>query len=146
MKVLALQCANSHAFEGWFANEQDFQRQLAQDLVQCPFCADARVHKLLSAPRIQRGVAPPSNTVSESSAPQAPEVSEAGQWLSRMREWVAGSEDVGERFASEARAMHEGDLPGRAIRGVASAEETRELLSDGILVLPVPPALSEPLH
>jgi hypothetical protein len=42
--------------------------------------------------------------------------------------------------------MHEGDLPARAIRGVASAEETRELLSDGILVLPVPPALSEPLH
>ena len=146
MKVLDLQCANNHAFEGWFANEQDFQRQLAQDLVQCPFCADARVHKLLSAPRIQRGAAPPSNSPAGPSHSQTPEVSEAGQWLSRMREWVAGSEDVGEHFAREARAMHEGDSPGRAIRGVASAEETRELLSDGILVLPVPPALSEPLH
>ena len=59
---------------------------------------------------------------------------------------VAQAEDVGERFATEARAMHEGEQESRSIRGVASLEQTRELLSDGILVVPVPPALSDTLH
>lgn len=52
MKVLDLQCAMGHTFEGWFAFEDDFVSQLARSLVQCPLCGDADVHKKLSAPRL----------------------------------------------------------------------------------------------
>jgi hypothetical protein len=58
------------------------------------------------------------------------------------------TEDVGERFAQEARRIHHGDAPERGIRGQASAEETRELLEEGIdiLPLPLPAGLKGPLQ
>ena len=52
MKVLDLQCAQHHVFEGWFGSEDDFQSQLTQGLVTCPMCGDASVTKKLSAPRL----------------------------------------------------------------------------------------------
>ncbi len=52
MKVLDLQCALAHSFEGWFGSEVDFQSQLARGLVECPLCANASITKKLSAPRL----------------------------------------------------------------------------------------------
>ena len=33
MKVLNLQCAHQHEFEGWFGSEADFTDQLARELL-----------------------------------------------------------------------------------------------------------------
>jgi len=52
VKVLDLQCGQHHVFEGWFGSEDDFQSQLTRGLVTCPMCGDARVSKMLSAPRL----------------------------------------------------------------------------------------------
>ena len=52
MKVLDLQCSHHHSFEGWFASLDDFESQLARDLVACPLCADTVITKKLSAPRL----------------------------------------------------------------------------------------------
>lgn len=142
MKVLDIQCANAHVFEGWFADEDAFQSQVAAGYLQCPVCGSAKVHKLLSAPRILRSA--PAAQAAPAAAARSP--SAQGEWLQRARDMVAQAEDVGERFAAEARAMQEGEQEGRAIRGVASADEARDLLAEGILVLPVPPALSGTLH
>ena len=38
MKVLNLRCEHDHAFEGWFASEDDFQDQSARGVVACPLC------------------------------------------------------------------------------------------------------------
>ncbi len=64
MKVLDLQCAHGHAFEGWFSSENDFQDQLARQLLECPLCGDGTITKLPSAPRLNLGAA--------SAAPVAP--------------------------------------------------------------------------
>jgi hypothetical protein len=63
-----------------------------------------------------------------------------------MRRAVAQSEDVGDRFADEARKMHLGEADERAIRGHATLNQTLQLLEEGIPVLPLPPALKEPLQ
>ncbi len=63
-----------------------------------------------------------------------------------MREVVAQSEDVGERFADEARRMHQGDIEARQIRGRASMQDTLALLEEGVPVLPLPAALKETLQ
>ena len=55
MKVLDLQCSQQHSFEGWFGSEDDFQSQLARNLVQCPMCGNAEITKKLSAPRFNLG-------------------------------------------------------------------------------------------
>lgn len=54
------------------------------------------------------------------------------------REVEARSEYIGPRFVQEARAMHLGDKPERAIHGEASPEEARQLVEDGVPILPLP--------
>lgn len=171
MKVLDLQCAQRHAFEGWFASEDDFRSQLVRGLVECPMCADSDIQKMPSAPRLNLGghTAP----VAESGSPQSgapvstpalvpqhnsPEVAgpaevgngsaEQAAFLHALRHVLANTEDVGKRFADEARAMHYGDAEARSIRGQASAREAVELLEEGIevLPLPMPAALKETLQ
>jgi hypothetical protein len=147
MKVLDLFCRRDHAFEGWFASEDDFQNQLARGLVQCPMCGDAGVRKGLSAPRLNLGArgadtpapqpgsgqepAPTTTTAPVASMQQA-------AWLQLARQIMQRTEDVGERFAQEARRMHYGEAEERGIRGQATAQQTMELLEEGIAVLPLP--------
>jgi hypothetical protein len=141
MKVLNLHCRHDHAFEGWFASEDDFQGQLARGLVECPMCGDHEVAKLPTAPRLNLGARPQKQDVMA-----APEAKLQAEWMKLMRRVLAQAEDVGERFAEEARKIHYGEAEERGIRGQASAEETRALLEEGISVLPVPAALKDPLQ
>ncbi|MDO9438164.1 DUF1178 family protein [Hydrogenophaga sp.] len=155
MKVLNLRCSHQHSFEGWFASEDDFQSQLARGLVACPLCADPAIQKMPSAPRLNFGAtgeegaqpassrelsvldaAPASSPAHEEPAAGSP----AGQaaFLKALRHVVANTEDVGARFADEARAMHYGDAEQRNIRGKASPREAVELLEEGIDVMPLP--------
>ncbi|NMM82120.1 hypothetical protein B2J86_14495 [Acidovorax sp. SRB_14] len=145
MKVLDLRCQKDHAFEGWFGGEADFQDQLQRGLLQCPLCGDAQVRKVLSAPRIQRAARDPAGGAAQESAapvaaaPAAPAAAASLQaaWLQWARKIAAQTENVGPRFADEARRMHYGEAPERAIRGQASLAETVELLDEGIAVLPL---------
>ena len=57
MKVLDLQCAQHHVFEGWFGSEDDYQSQLIRGLLTCPMCGDASLSKKLSAPRLNLSTA-----------------------------------------------------------------------------------------
>ena len=68
--------------------------------------------------------------------------------LNALREVMANTEDVGERFADEARAMHHGEVEHRQIRGQASPQEALELMEEGIevIALPMVPAVKETLQ
>jgi len=150
MKVLNLRCqAAQHPFEGWFGSEDDFQDQLARGLLTCPLCGDHHIEKMPSAPRINRGVEraepAPSAPSAEPAAAGAPGVRHA-QVLRQLREAVARAEDVGERFADEARRMHAGEAESRQIKGRASMAQTLELLEEGVPVLPLPANLGETLQ
>lgn len=154
MKVLDLKCAQQHVFEGWFASEDDFQSQHARGLVSCPLCGDAQVHKQLSAPRLNLGASPQAEPVSSAPAEPAPSTLPAtlpppelqAAWMKMMREVVAKTEDVGERFAKVARQMHYGEVQERGIRGRTTPEQAMELLEEGIGVMPLPASLNEPLQ
>jgi hypothetical protein len=154
MKVLDLQCTHEHSFEGWFASEEDFQSQLARGLVECPMCGDAAITKKLSAPRLNLGAtrndtevkAPTSAKSDVMAAPSDPQLQAA--WMKMVRHVMANTEDVGEKFAEEARRIHYGETEERGIRGQASREETEALLEEGIgvLPLPIPKAFKGPLQ
>jgi hypothetical protein len=60
------------------------------------------------------------------------------QLMTRMRQMVQATENVGVRFAQEARAIHEGESPDRAIRGVTTPDERQALAEDGITVVTLP--------
>ena len=137
--VLDLICDQDHRFEAWFASSDAFDTQLATGLVSCPHCASRQVRRLPSAPYVQ---------TSSHSAPRLPEpdpAAIAARLVDALRSAASQSEDVGERFAEEARRIHHGDAEERAIRGKANQSDVRELIEEGIPVLPVPPD-KEDLH
>lgn len=175
MKVLNLVCSNQHSFEGWFASEGDFQQQLARGVIGCPLCDDKGIHKLPSAPRLNLGTyqagEQTQDTVSGGSIQETPSagplenagarsadavmgmpegISPAAQaaFLKALRHLVATTEDVGERFALEARRMHYGELEARSIHGQTTLREAVELLEEGIDVMPLPllPGIKETLQ
>ena len=146
MKVLNLQCSHAHGFEGWFASEDDFQGQLARGLVECPMCGDTGISKLPSAPRLNLGAAEPA--AKQEVVAAAPHAKMQAAWMELVKQVMANTEDVGERFADEARKIHYGETEERGIRGQASREETEALLEEGIgvLPLPIPKGLKGPLQ
>lgn len=155
MKVLDLCCAHDHRFEGWFASEADAQSQISRDLVQCPVCGDHAVSRLPSAPRLNLSgaTAKPAATQSrdgDQGSAQAQQMMQALQahYLKAVRQVLAQTEDVGDRFVEEARRMHYEEAPERGIRGSATAEDVQALADEGIDTFPliVPDALKQTAH
>lgn len=156
MKVLNLQCTHQHGFEGWFGSEDDFTDQLARGLLSCPLCGDAAIQKMLSAPRLNLRGHRDDKTPVEPTEPgdrvalgsPASGLPPQAELLRAMREVLAQTEDVGERFADQARAMHHGDMAHRNIRGRTTPEVAMALIEEGVEVMPLPsmPALKETLQ
>jgi hypothetical protein len=147
MKVLDLRCANGHGFEGWFASEGDFADQNTRGLIACPMCADHQVVRLPSAPRLNLSGA--RETPAEAASTVAPAAGDLqAAWLAAARAVMARTEDVGERFAEEARRIHYGETEHRGIRGQATPEQREALRDEGIetFALPLPVAAKEPLQ
>lgn len=148
MKIFDLQCAGGHAFEGWFSSEDDYQDQRQRGLLACPLCSDTDVNRIPSAPRLNlRAQSTPvrkpprqGGTGQEGGEEVAsvPPAALQAAWLQAVRQVMARTEDVGQRFPEEARRMHYGETEERGIRGQATPEQTRDLLEEGIPVMPLP--------
>lgn len=147
MKVLDLQCAYQHIFEAWFGSEADFQDQRMRGMVACPVCGNAAVNKMLCAPRLNlssdKAHVP---DLSDNEAELRNDRSAQALWVELGRRIVAGTVDVGDEFAEEARRMHYGETQPRGIRGHASTAEAQALVEEGIAVMQLPAFLKEPLH
>ncbi len=147
MKVLDLRCNRDHRFEGWFASEADYASQTDRGLLECPICADRAIARLPSAPRLSAGRTS-AHDEPQPAAPVSGEQQAQAKWLQLMRKMIAATDDVGERFAEEARRIHYGEADERAIRGRTTAQEAVALREEGIDVmpLPMPAALKESLQ
>lgn len=149
MKVLNLRCANGHAFEGWFASDDEFMDQNGSGRIECPMCADQVITRLPSAPRLNLSSGRDSHrdTGRETVARPDPADLQAA-WLETVRQVVARTDDVGDRFAEEARRIHYGEEPARGIRGQATAQERAALQEEGIetMSIALPAALKGPVQ
>lgn len=142
MKVFDLQCSRGHQFEGWFASHDDYASQQERGLLTCPLCSDVHVNKLPSAPRLNldAGRQPQLHQVSEPAADvvaSLPQQAMVKAWMKMVKQVMDETEDVGRQFSEEARRIHYGEAPERGIRGQSTAEETQELLQEGIAVMPL---------
>jgi hypothetical protein len=138
MKVIDLRCQSGHRFEGWFAGDDDFLDQNGRGLIECPLCADKVIVRLPSAPRLNlSGAQEPAPTTS-ASVPVDEAAAKQARWMQVVRHVIANTEDVGTRFADEARRIHYGEAEERAIRGQASADVREALREEGIEVHPLP--------
>jgi hypothetical protein len=147
MKVLDLQCPQGHRFEGWFASAADFEAQSAKQLVECPICGAKEVSRLPSAPRLNLSGASDAQPAA-ATGNGLPSQEWQARAMRALREVLEKTENVGDRFAEEARRIHYNEAPARNIRGVTTPEDAKALVEEGIDVmpLPIPAALKEPLQ
>ena len=131
MIVLNLSCSNRHGFEGWFASAEEFSRQTESRLVSCPYCNDVSITRLPSGPHVKRAA------VAEPATPD---------FIAAITALAKDSENVGTRFPEEARKIHYQEVAPRSIRGIASATEVKELIEEGISVLPLPIPVKDEVH
>jgi hypothetical protein len=143
-----LRCERGHAFESWFQSSQAYESQEKRSLVTCPACGSAKVERAIMAPQIvskKKDRAEPAPVAStEAAAPTSTPLMMAQERelrakLKELRDHIVKNADnVGERFPSEARKMHYGDIEHRPIYGEASPEEARSLIDEGVEVSPLP--------
>ena len=142
MVIYDLICRKNHRFEGWFPSFEGFQAQAGKGLISCPTCGTTAVEKLphACAVHVKKQVDQPR---AEKIIPPAPALSETDmkELLIRLNQYVNENfEDVGPRFAQEARAIFHGEREQKPIHGTATPEEREELDEDGVPynILPKP--------
>ncbi|WP_019517165.1 DUF1178 family protein [Sphingomonas sp. Mn802worker] len=131
MIVFDLRCPGDHVFEVWFASSAAFEEQRARGLVSCPTCGSGQIEKAVMAPR----VGAKGNSVAAAARPDLKTVLNA--IATEQAAALRNSNWVGKDFATEARAIHDGEKPDRLIHGQATAAEARALIDDGVPVAPL---------
>jgi hypothetical protein len=133
----ALVCERSHEFEGWFAASSDFDTQSGRSLIECPVCASTIIRKQIMSPAVA-GAKKRGELAAEAPGAKQAMMMEA---MARVRAHVEDTFDyVGDAFATEARAIHEGKSEDRGIYGEATPAEVKGLVEDGVPVAALPPA------
>ena len=163
----SLKCGDGHTFDSWFQSAAGFDKLAANGLISCAVCGNGSVEKAIMTPRVRPGRKAVSGRgepeVAPSDKPDSAEPSQVGeavqgaahnastqgalsrpaneaeQAMADLRRKVEDNSDyVGKDFVTQARAMHDGDAPGRAIYGEAKLDEAKALIEEGIPVLPLP--------
>lgn len=158
----ALGCEKDHEFEGWFSSSDEFDRLVKAGHVDCPQCGSTKISKLLMAPSVKtsRGkdivpmgrpspvpVPSPQGGHVAMGAPAMPPLPDVPaevreQVVEHLREIkkhvMANAENVGDRFADEARKIHYGESKQRGIYGSATPEDAAELVEEGVEIMPLP--------
>ena len=128
MVIYNLVCRKNHCFEGWFPSFEDYQKQAEKKLLSCPTCGSKKVEKV-----------PHACAVHVKKREPALSPAEFKEMLIRVHHYVNENfENVGPRFAEEARQIHNGKADERPIHGTATAEETKELAAEGVPVVALP--------
>jgi hypothetical protein len=123
-----LRCQKGHQFEGWFRDSAAFDRQAGDGQLLCPTCHSRRVEKAIMAP-----------AVAGTKKSRARNLRKTAQFVTGMRKYVEENADyVGADFAEEARKIHYGETGYRHIYGETSIKEARELIEEGVDVVPLP--------
>lgn len=164
MIVFDLQCADGgHVFEAWFGSSADFEEQRERGLVSCPLCGSEQISKAVMAPAVSakgnrssgqsrqmeaRNSSDPGDDKALAVSNDTPDPARMKAMLETLAKEQAKalekSHYVGDGFASEARAMHDGDIDERPIHGQTSLEDAKALVEDGIPVAPLPLPIRPP--
>ena len=149
MIVFDLECRGlGHRFEGWFASSEAFADQQGRGQVTCPQCGSSDVGKAVMAPNLarkgnQQSAASPAQPVAGGKMP-----AEAQAVLAKLAalqaEALSSSRWVGKQFADESRKIHYGEAEDTVIHGEATPEQAKELLEEGIAVMPLPFPVAPP--
>jgi hypothetical protein len=130
----ALSCENQHGFDAWFKNGQAYEDQHARGIVTCPVCGSSAVEKAMMAPAVSRAG---SEKMELSSG--HPNHAEYMALMRTLRtKMISEADNVGDKFAEEARKIHFKEVEARGIYGEATRDEVAALIEEGVDFMPLP--------
>jgi hypothetical protein len=141
MVIYNLLCKKKHTFEGWFPSFEDFQKQADKKLISCPTCGTTKVEKVphACAVHVKKEQPTPPAKKPKQTPPAAPSPAEFKEMLLKVHHYVKENfEDVGSRFADEARQIHKGTAEERPIHGTATGDEAKDLAEEGVPFIALP--------
>jgi len=141
MVIYNLLCKKKHRFEGWFPSFEDYQKQAAKKLISCPTCGSTKIEKVPHACAVHVKKEQPALPAKkpDPAPPAMPSPAEFKEMLIRVHHYVKQNfEDVGSRFAEEAKQIHKGAAAERPIHGTATVSEVKELAEEGVPFMPLP--------
>ena len=137
MILYQLACHGGHEFEAWFRDSASYDKQCTSGDVVCPFCGDRDVVKALTAPYIStKGSSKPAEKRARELAMQI--LNAADKTRKHVEE---NFENVGDKFAEEARRIHYGESDERDVYGEATLDEAVDLTEEGIKTFRLPPKI-----
>ena len=130
MILFDLQCEKNHKFECWFASSENYEKQLKNKMIICPYCNSTEIKKSLMAPNINTKNTSKNNKKSNK---QYLAKNNLEKQIKKFKKYIEKNTDnVGKNFAKEARKIYYGETKSRPIRGESTEKETRELAEEGI--------------
>jgi hypothetical protein len=162
-----LRCSRGHGFEGWFKSSDAYEREVAAlDCPICgDRSIDKAIMAPAVLQRTERPTsteAPPAENAASGAdlpaptgslatagagpvaalptpSPEQVQLAKAMIFMRRLKAHVeANFDNVGKRFAEEARQIHYNETEPRGIYGEATRDEVESLEDEGIAVLPLP--------
>ena len=124
-------CKCGNTFESWFSSSSEFDLLCKKKLMKCIYCESSTVKKTVMAPNLSSK----SNKVFKKTKLEK----KIKKQLLDFRKYIEKNcKNVGENFTREARSIHYDKKTSQSIYGKATAEETTELLEEGIEVTTIP--------
>ncbi len=132
MIAFDLECVRGHLFEGWFDSLEAYEDQRKKRMINCPYCDEADVRRVMSPVAIKRS----GNDVATKGGDEAIDYSRLAKEI--VHYLHKNFEDVGTKFAGEALKIHYGVSDRRNIRGSATEAEEKMLKDEGVEFLKLP--------
>ena len=134
MIVFNLVCKSCQfEFEGCFDNSKDYEKQIRNNLINCPNCNSFKIEKSLMAPSIINNKEKSINLNQRKHLKIKNKLKEYKNFIKNNFEYV------GDNFTYEARSIHYNNKKkNKGIYGNASAEDIKELSEEGIETETIP--------
>ena len=124
-------CECGKTFESWFSSSDEHDVQQRKKIINCIYCDSTSVRKSVMAPNL-------FSKTNKTSKNTNIEKKIKKQLLELRRYIEKNCKNVGDNFPREARSIHYDKKTSKGIYGMATPEETLELLEEGIDVATIP--------
>ena len=129
-----LKCNNSHEFESWFSDSNEFEKLNQKKLLECIYCSSKKISKSIMSPMIAN-----SKKIDMNEIKFEKELLREKDKLIQIRKFVEKNyEFVGENFSKKVREIFYDKKSKKTIYGTTTPEERKELTEEGIDLITIP--------
>ena len=124
-------CKCGKNFDSWFSTSREYEILKKRKLISCIYCSSTLVEKSIMSPNLGNK----SNKLAKENKIKK----NIKKQLLNFRKYIEKNfTNVGEKFPQEARKIHYDKKTSKGIYGMATPEETSELIEEGIEVDSIP--------